>query len=199
VALTLRHRALVLAIGLLGLAEWATWLASRAMLPAGGTDAGRIRADETVVVLGCPLPILHRWRARIAVRSTDPNLARFVFSGGAVRSEVPEAQMMADYAVRVLGLSPDNIVIEDKSRTTEENILNSTAFLADAPAIKIASNSFHALRARMILRDVAPDLGDRLVRARDYIPFEWGLLHAAMLTYDGYRYLLARLTEVGAG
>ncbi|MFG1932272.1 YdcF family protein [Mycobacterium sp. NPDC048908] len=176
---------------LLGVVEWATWMASRAVLPAGASDAGRVEVGETILVLGCPLRPLHRWRVRIAVRSTDPSVARFVFSGGAVRTKTPEAQMMADYAVRVLHLPPGNVVVEDASTTTEENIANSAPFLADAPAIKIASNTFHALRARIILRQQSPDLAKKLVRARDYLPFEWGLLHAVLLAYDGYRYVRA--------
>jgi hypothetical protein len=184
--------AAAVAAALLAAAEWATWVASRAMLPTGATDAGRVEAGETVLVLGCPLGPLHRWRVRIAVRSTDPSVARFVFCGGAVRTRVPEAQMMADYAVRVLHLPPANIVIEDQSTTTEENIANAMPFLADSPAIKIASNTFHALRARAILADQSPDSAKRLVRARDYLPFEWGPLHAALLAYDGYRYVRLR-------
>jgi len=167
------------------------------VLPA--RTPGRVIPGEAVLVLGCPLPLLQRWRVRIAVRSTDPNVARFVFSGGAVRSRDPEAAMMADYAVRALGISPDNVVVEGKSRTTEENLINSAPFLADSPAIKIASNTFHALRARMILRDQSPDLANRLAPARDYIPFEWGPLHAALLAYDGYRYLRKRWLTVGMG
>jgi hypothetical protein len=168
-------------------------------LPARASKPGRVEPGETVLVLGCPLPILQRWRVRIAVRSTDPAAARFVFSGGAVRSRDPEARMMADYAVRVLKLSPDKVVVEDKSRTTEENILNSAPLLTDSHAIRIASNTFHALRARLILRDKWPDLADRLAPARDYIPFEWGPLHAVMLAFDGYRYVRKRWLTIGMG
>jgi uncharacterized SAM-binding protein YcdF (DUF218 family) len=181
----------------LGAVEFATWAASRALLPPGGTDAGRVEAGETVLVLGCPLVPLHRWRVRIAVRSTDPSVARFVFCGGAVRTRVSEAQMMADYAVRVLHLPPGNIVIEDRSTTTEENIANALPFLADSPAIKIASNTFHALRARAILADQSPDAAKKLVRTRDYLPFEWGALHAVLLAYDGYRYVRAQGGKLG--
>src|SRR5699024_7307647 len=102
---------------------------------------------ESVLVLGCPLAVLQRWRVRIALRSTDPDRARFVFSGAAVRTRLSEAQMMADYAVRKLGVPVDNVVVEDQSRTTVENIVNSAPLMAASPAIKIASNTFHARRA----------------------------------------------------
>lgn len=170
-----------------GWAEWSTWRASRSALPAGATNPRQISAGECVLVLGNPLPILHRWRVRIAVRSTDPDRARFVFSGGAVRSKIPEAQMMADYAVRQLGVPAHNVVIEDQSTTTVENIKYSAPMMADSPAIKIASDTFHALRARRILRDESPELADHLVPARDYIPGEWGPLHAVLVAFECYR------------
>ncbi|WP_194166317.1 YdcF family protein [Mycolicibacterium sp. P9-22] len=170
-----------------GWTEWRTWTASRDALPLGATDPRPIVYGECVLVLGNPLPILHRWRVRIAVRSTDPDRARFVFSGGAVRSKISEAQMMADYAVHELGVPARNVVIEDKSRTTVENITYSAPMMADSPAIKIASDTFHARRARMILRDESPALADKLVRARDYRPGEWGPLHAALVAFECYR------------
>ena len=130
-----------------GWAEWKTWRASREALPAGATDPSRIEPGESVLVLGNPVPIVQRWRVRIAVRSTDPDRARFVFSGAAVRGQIPEAQMMADYAVQELGVPLHNVVVEDQSRTTVENVVNSAPLMADSPAIKIASNTFHARRA----------------------------------------------------
>jgi uncharacterized SAM-binding protein YcdF (DUF218 family) len=170
-----------------GWAEWRTWKASRDALPLEAANPRHIVSGECVLVLGNPLPILHRWRVRIAVRSTDPDRARFVFSGGAVRSKISEAQMMADYAVHELGVPAHNVVIEDKSRTTVENITYSAPMMADSPAIKIASDTFHARRARMILRDESPTLADKLVRARDYRPGEWGPLHAALVAFECYR------------
>ncbi|WP_082614393.1 YdcF family protein [Mycobacterium sp. Root265] len=170
-----------------GWAEWSTWRASRSALPTGATNPRQITAGECVLVLGNPLPILHRWRVRIAVRSTDPDRARFVFSGGAVRSKLPEAQMMADYAVHQLGVPAHNVVIEDQSTTTVENIKYSVPLMAGSPVIKIASDTFHARRARRILHDESPELADHLVQARDYIPGEWGPLHAALVAFECYR------------
>ncbi|WIM88612.1 YdcF family protein [Candidatus Mycobacterium wuenschmannii] len=170
----------------LGWSEWATWKASREFYPTRSGAAGDASATN-VLVLGCPIPVLQRWRVRIAVRSGDPQRARFIFSGGAVRTPVAEATMMADYAVHSLGVPASHTVIEDASRTTIENIANSAPLLAEGGSITIASNTFHAHRARRILRDTAPTLADRLVPASDYRPFEWGPLHAALLAHEGYR------------
>ena len=100
--------------------------------------------------------------------------------------------MMADYAVHELRVPLHNVVVEDQSTSTLENIVNSAPLMVDSPAIKIASNTMHALRARAILSEQSPELATRLVRARDYIPFEWGVLHVLMLAYDGYRYVRRR-------
>jgi DUF218 domain len=162
------------------------------LLPAEANDIGRVVSGESVLVLGCPLPVLQRWRVRIAVRSTDPDRARFVFSGAAVRTQVPEAKMMAEYAVKKCGVPAANVLVEDQSRTTVENVVNSAPLMADSPAIKIASNTFHARRARQILHDESPELARRLVRARDYIPVEWGPLHAVLVAHEGFRNRRAR-------
>jgi uncharacterized SAM-binding protein YcdF (DUF218 family) len=196
--MTGRRRWIAVVAGVFGWAEWRTWRASREALPARATDPARIEPGESVLVLGCPLPILQRWRVRIAVRSTDPDRARFVFSGGAVHGRVPEARMMADYAVGELGVPAHNVVVEDQSRTTVENVANSAPLMADSPAIKIASHPFHARRARRILQDRSPELADRLVRARDYIPFEWGPLHALMLAYESSRDRLKGCRRAGS-
>lgn len=95
--------------------------------------------------------------------------------------------MMAEYAMRKLRVPERNVVVEAQATTTVENIANSTPLLSDSPAIKIASSTYHARRARRNLRDQSPELATRLVRARDYIPVEWGPLHTLMLVWAGYR------------
>lgn len=175
-----------------GWAEWTTWRASRDALAPEATNPRQILPGECVLVLGCPYPILYRWRVRIAVRSTDPETAQFVFSGGAVRTTVAEARLMADYAVHELGVPARNVAIEDQSRSTVENIRLSAPYLADSPAIKIASDTFHAQRARRILHDESPYLAAKLVRAADYRPGEWGPLHIAAVVFERYRARQAR-------
>ena len=64
--------------------------------------------------------------------------------------------------------------------------------IADSPAVKIASNTFHARRARQILCGESPDFAARLVRARDYIPLEWGPLHTVVVAFEYYRDRRAR-------
>lgn len=177
---SLRTSGLLALAAVSGWAEWSTWKASRDL------TSGSCRppvAAETVLVLGCPIPVLWRWRVRVAIRSTDPATARFVFSGGAVRTEVSEAALMAAYAIHRRGVPAANVTLEDLSRNTVQNVVNSIPLMAGSPAIKIASNTFHARRARRILHDEAPALAQHLRPARDYIPYEWGPLHALLFAY----------------
>lgn len=112
-----------------GLIAWAEWETCRASRDGLGSRAG----DGTAaIVLGCPLPILQHWWVRIAVRSADRHRSRFVFSGAAIRTPVSEARMMADYAIVRPGVPPENVVIEDRSRTTVENVVNAGELIGAA-------------------------------------------------------------------
>ena len=79
---------------------------------------------------------------------------------------------MADYAVNALGAPRENVVLEECARTTWENIAYAIPLIEQAPSIKIASNTFHARRARKHLAKQSPVLAARLHRARDYVPGE---------------------------
>lgn len=133
--------------------------------------------DEIVIVLGYRssprgrLRLMQRWRTRIVVRSTVP-AARFVFTGAPTRGGAPEASLVADHAVDALGVPRENVVLEECARTTWENIAYSIPHIEQAPSIRIASNTFHARRARKYLAKLSPLLAARLHRARDHVPGE---------------------------
>lgn len=161
-------------IAALATAEWATWRASRDHVPAGRFDPRQVVAGEVVLVLGYPSradgrpSVMQRWRTRIAVRSTDPLIGRIVFSGGATTGGRSEAAVMAEYAITRLGVPESAIELEEEATTTWENVAFALPRLQAAPQVKIASNTFHARRARRYLLEQAPELADRLHRARDH-------------------------------
>jgi hypothetical protein len=172
----MRRRAALAVTGAVVLAwgEWLNWRWSRSLVTGhGGTS-------EAVVVLGYRNPqatanFVNRWRVRAGLRSVAAGGAqdtRVIFSGGAVGSHAAEAQLMADYARSVLGFC-GTLLVEDKSRTTWENVTNVIPLLEDADRIKIVSQPAHALKARAYVRRQRPDLAERLVRADDYRPVEW--------------------------
>ncbi|WP_406232842.1 YdcF family protein [Nocardia sp. NBC_01009] len=150
------------------------WWASRAVL---GEPRSGVPASEVLVVLGFAnrsanrANALNRWRVRAALRSVDDKVpdSRLVFSGTTrPGGSVSEAELMARYAVRERGVSRARIQLEDRSRTTWENIQYSIPFMDDAESIKIVSNPLHALRGRLYLRRQRPDLARRIRRASDY-------------------------------
>ena len=89
-----------------------------------------------------------------------------VLCGGAVSGPVPEADVMEKYA-RARGYAGP-IRMDRESRSTLQNIENAIPLIEDSDSIAIVSNSVHALKGRILLRRLRPDLADRLVRGADY-------------------------------
>ena len=89
-----------------------------------------------------------------------------VLCGGAVSGPVPEADVMESYA-RARGYEGP-IRLDRESRSTLQNIENAIPLIEDAASVAIVSNSVHALKGRILLRRLRPDLADRLVRGADY-------------------------------
>ncbi len=119
----------------------------------------------TVVVLGSGLirgevpPLLasrlNRGKAvmrRSAARGQTPVI---VVSGGKGSDESrPEAAAMAEYLV-MAGVEPERILEEDQSRTTQENIANTGALLAErgiGGRVALVTNNFHAFRSALLMR-----------------------------------------------
>jgi len=186
--------ALVLAFG-----EVQAWRTARADYPADPTS-GPADGRDVLLVLGFRsrdddrLNPVQAWRTRIAARSAPPG-ALFVFSGGAVRGSVPEAEIMARFGAARLGIPPSDIAIEPRATTTRENLAFALPWLTDARTSRIASNTAHARRARQYLRDLDPALFARLRRTRDFVPLELGPLRLALTFYDFVAARTARRRE----
>ena len=166
---------------------------------------------EAVIVLGCKnrrpdrANALNRWRVRAAVRSADLNLARsyFVFCGTARdATAASEAALMAHYAMRACGVPESRVLLEERSRSTWENVSYAIPLVKDADQIKIVSNSMHALRGRLYLHRQRPDLAERLVPAQDYRPGElWPrkpLLTLYALRHFGVRFIALTKRDLAA-
>ena len=181
--------AAVLVAGLLW-SEFEHWRSSRRAM---GTRPGRRGTGEAVVVLGfrnrgARANGINRWRVRAALRSRQPGLgpSRLVLSGGPVGGPVPEAELMACYAREERGY-PGVLITEVTSRSTWENVRNAIPYIEDADRIKFVSNSLHAEQARVYLRQLRPDLAERLVPAADYRFGELTLLKPALAAIGRWR------------
>lgn len=163
--------------------EWANWRASRRGVGRAGAGS------EAVVVLGYRNAAPHanamnRWRVRAGLRSLDPAApqSRLVLCGGACAGPVTEAALMARYATEVCGYDGE-VVLEESSRSTWENIAFAIPFLKDVDRIKIVSLPTHAETARHYLAEQSPELAARLVRGRDYRFGEWMPLKPVFALY----------------
>ncbi|MFC6010669.1 YdcF family protein [Nocardia lasii] len=164
--------------------EWTNWRASR-----DGVGTG-MPGSEAVVVLGYRdagprANAMNRWRVRAGLRSIDPTAprTRLVLSGGACAGPIPEAALMARYATEERGYTGE-LVLEESSRSTWENIAFAMPFLKDVDRIKIVSLPTHAESARRFLAEQSPELAERLVRARDYRFGEWLPLKPVFALYS---------------
>ena len=118
---------------------------------------------EYVIVLGCGIlpdggvtPLLRgRLDAAIAAYEAGGRKAKIIVSGGQGADEiVSEARAMANY-LRAKGIDEGDIILEDESRTTEENLRNSLAIMNSRGGVRhctIATSSYHCLRAAMFAR-----------------------------------------------
>ncbi len=159
---------------LLTFGEVAHWRASRRRL-GDATGTGRI---EAIVVLGYRnrghrANYMNRYRVRAALRSIDPAAGQsvLVLCGGPVAGDVPEAELMEDFARGTLGYTGPS-TLDRTSMSTWENIRNAIPLIETADRIKIVSNSLHAEKGRAYLWTLRPDLASRLVRGADYRPGE---------------------------
>lgn len=169
-----RTRVTIAATSLLLLwGEWTNWRASRRF--TARTTGG----SEAVLVLGyrnsgARANAMNRWRVRAGLRSIDPDAAgsRLILSGGACAGPHSEAALMAGYAIGVRGYRGE-LVLEEHSHSTWQNIEFAIHHLEDADRIKIVSLPVHAAQARRYLARQRPDLMPRLTRGGEYRFGEW--------------------------
>lgn len=126
---------------------------------------------DYVVVLGCGLIrgrvgklLANRVDAGIAqwrrLRTANPGV-RLIMSGGQGPDEPrSEAAAMAEYAQQQ-GVPASALRLEDRSRTTEENLRNTSDLVASelgpSTAGLIVTSSFHVLRAAALARQIGLD------------------------------------------
>ncbi len=83
---------------------------------------------------------------------------KIVLSGGKVfLSKLPEAHLMQEYAIS-LGINEDDIIVESKSKTTEENILYTLKTLKDKNVypknILLISSDYHIKRCLQLTNKI---------------------------------------------
>uniref|UniRef100_UPI0023F86392 YdcF family protein n=1 Tax=Streptococcus orisratti TaxID=114652 RepID=UPI0023F86392 len=115
---------------------------------------------DYVVVLGAGLigeqvtPLLaSRIDRGIAIYRKNPG-SKLIMSGGQGPDEViSEAQAMANYAL-VKGVAADDIILENKSTNTKENIKFSRNLMTNGSQFALVTNYYHVFRALLIARQL---------------------------------------------
>lgn len=123
-------------------------------------------SDDYIIVLGAGLDnggvpnLILRERLDIAIKCTKENLAQYiVLSGGQGTDEsTSEAQAMSEY-LQAKGIEKNKIILEDKSRDTNENLKYSKEKIEEFSnksisdiKVKIVTTDFHAFRSSILAK-----------------------------------------------
>ncbi len=112
---------------------------------------------DVVMVLGAALrgtqpsdTLARRLDIALAYGQENPNALFLVSGGQGPQEEIPEAHAMRDYLI-AHGVEESRILVEDKSRSTQQNFLYSKPILderfgTDNYTLVFATNDFHILR-----------------------------------------------------
>ena len=136
---------------------------------------------------------------------------KLIVSGGQGADELTsEAAAMANYLMEQ-GVQKDAILIENRSRTTFENLTFSKAILEEqglGKSVLVVTNSFHALRAGVFMRRLKiPGRSVGSKTAFYYLPSAWiretvGLVslywkwHATFLAFLFLPWLLSQIMRI---
>lgn len=111
---------------------------------------------DYIIVLGAqvkesgPSVVLrYRLDRAISYLKENDNTLVIVSGGQGVNEKTTEASVMKEYLVNN-GINENRIIIEDKSNTTKENLINSKKITRDNKSIGIVTNNFHMYRALLI-------------------------------------------------
>ena len=115
---------------------------------------------DYVIVLGAQVresgpskALRYRLDRTIDYLEENPDTICIVSGGQGHNEPFAEAQGMADY-LKAHGIEEGRILQESKSKTTQENIVNSKKLIAgDNASVGIITNDFHMFRALQIAHD----------------------------------------------
>lgn len=114
--------------------------------------------NDYLIVLGTtvngtePSPMLkQRLDAAVVYLNDYPDAHCFVTGGMGSEENISEALCMYNY-LTAAGIDPERITMEDRARSTVENLRNVRAML-EANEVTILSSEFHLYRAGLIAKD----------------------------------------------
>lgn len=146
------------------------------------------RDADYIVVLGCGImgdrvtPLLAARIERGAeLLRYNPNAVLILSGGQGPGESIPESQAMAAYALE-RGVPMEKMVLEQKSVSTEENLVFSRALMdGEAPKILIVTTAYHVFRALILARKLGIKCAGFGARTKWYFT-----LNALMREFAGY-------------
>lgn len=127
---------------------------------AGQLHASGKKDLDYIIVLGAqvrengPSRILkYRLDCALDYLEENPDTVCIVSGGQGYNEPFPEARGMAEYLTDC-GISQKRIIMEGKSKSTEENIRNSMEYMDPSSTVGIITNDFHVFRAMQIAEDM---------------------------------------------
>ena len=109
----------------------------------------------TLIILGSKVPdgevtaiLKSRLDKGVELWRENPQLLVIVSGGGTGSTLISEAKLMHDYLIEQ-GVNPENIFLEEKSRSTYENLLNCQPMSAAGTNV-IISSEFHTVRTAFL-------------------------------------------------
>lgn len=115
---------------------------------------------DYILVLGCGLrgdkvtPLLaSRIEKGIQLFQKNPG-SKLIFSGGKGEDEaISEGEAMAKYGLK-RGLSQEDILVENQSKNTRENLLFSRRLMKEEGRIALVTNGYHVFRALLLAKEL---------------------------------------------
>ncbi|ABR30747.1 hypothetical protein SU69_04525 [Thermosipho melanesiensis] len=116
---------------------------------------------------------------------------KIVVAGGVIGDGIREADVMKDFLIK-LGVSKDDIITENTSRTTKENAKNVSKITKD-PNIILVTSFLHMKRAKMLFEkytqsNIIPVVCDYPIDLRknflDFLPSPRGIYTFSLITHE---------------
>lgn len=136
-------------------------------------------SPKTVIVLGAGIrgrsptaTLQYRLEKALEYYEKDPDVILIVSGGRGDDEEYSEAEVMAAW-LTAHGADEERIIVEDRSKTTEENFLFSAEIILsrediDSSSVAFVTSRFHVFRAERIAKKLGFDV--RGIPAREFRP-----------------------------
>lgn len=132
------------------------------------------KKPDTIIVLGAGIrgsipsaTLAYRLDKAIEYYNADRSLTIVVSGGRGSDEAFTEAEVMARYLMQS-GVDGDNIIIEDRSTSTEENFMFSRELIGEGHTLAFVTTRFHVFRAERIAKKLGVDAFG--IPARGYKP-----------------------------